>query len=982
MASQNPTLRELFEAALELPGEARVQFLESRCADPAQRARLERMLDAGPEPGGALPAAPAATLAGVLPDASVTEALPPGSRIGPFELIEVLGEGGSSTVFRAARTADGVRQEVALKLLRRGLYSPDAQRQFRRERQVLSQLRHPGIARLIEGGITETGAAYIALDLVDGVPITDHVREQRLDLGQRLALFISVCRAVEAAHRALIVHRDLKPSNVLVTGDGEVKLLDFGIAKLLDADDDTQTRLPAFTPAYASPEQRSGGLITTATDVYALGVLLGELITGIRLNEGSTRTPSSQISEQPEPGVLPASATVTRRQLRGDLDNIVLKALDADPARRYASAGAFADDIERLLDGRPVAAHPPSRLYRARKFVARHRGGVATTALFLLAIFAALGIALWQARVAQQQARVAREQAERADTTRRFLMGVFDHAEPDANLGKAISAHELVAQGERELASNEDIPSSARLELTVMIAHLYWDLDDYAHAGPLIQRAIAAVARADAADDTRARTLASIASMEVAKRKFDDALNHARQALTIAQRIGPAGIDSASEARRIVAGSLRGKDNSLQAEKVLREALARDRESYGDHHQAVIDDSIALGSVLTELSRFDEAITVLRGAADLARGVHGTIHSSVADALQRLGEVLGYAGDYAGSEKAISEAARIDEKIYGPAHNETLIARGNLYWSMERQGRYAEALQGRMSMLPMLEKLSATRPETVAAAYTSIGQDYAKFGRFDEAEAALRKALDLWATLQGSNGEWDSADPMVGLAEALRWHGRYTEAESVLRKAIAIEQKHEPPESGWLNRDRGTLGDFMRQTGRYDEALRELTDAVHARSGAKPDPLLSVLLAQLSQAQLDADDPAQALATATRSVAMGRNLFKSRQVGLGTPLFALARAELALGQADRAEPLLREAIAVRSPPNPANDPRVLEIKVSLVNALDALGRSDEARALRNEIEPSLSASASPYAAILVHRLASTRTRPTSGSADR
>src|SRR5262249_37535171 len=211
----------------------------------------------------------------------------------------------SSTVFRAAREHAGVRQIVALKLLRRGLYSDEAKRQFRRERQALAQLHHPDIAQLIEGGITETGLAFIALELVEGAPITEHARTLELDLPMRLRLFLRVCRAVEAAHRALIVHRDLKPSNVLVTRDGHVKLLDFGIAKLLDADDETQTRLPAFTPAYAAPEQRAGAPVTTATDVYALGVLLGELVTGQRLNDGSGRTPSGHITANTEPPVLP-----------------------------------------------------------------------------------------------------------------------------------------------------------------------------------------------------------------------------------------------------------------------------------------------------------------------------------------------------------------------------------------------------------------------------------------------------------------------------------------------------------------------------------------------------------------------------------------------------------------------------------------------------------------------------------------------------
>src|SRR5580765_5957289 len=382
---KSQSLRDLFEAAIELAPAARAAFLDLRCADTSLRAQVERLLLADAD-AAALFSAGARAAALAIGDAELADVLPPGSRIGPFELIAVLGEGGSSTVFRARREVQGVRQDVALKVLRRGLYSPDGQRQFRRERLALGQLQHPGIARLIEGGVTDNGLAYIALELVEGRPITEYARELRLELRARLGLFLQVCRAVEAAHRALIVHRDLKPSNVLVTEDGQVKLLDFGIAKLLDSDDETRTGMAAFTPAYAAPEQRFGGLVTTATDVYALGILLGELVTGQRLTGGSGRTPSSQITGEEGPGVLPAPPPLTRRALRGDLDNIVLKAIELEPERRYASAGAFADDIERMLNGRPVAAHPPSRLYRAGKFVRRHRGGVAATAIFALGI--------------------------------------------------------------------------------------------------------------------------------------------------------------------------------------------------------------------------------------------------------------------------------------------------------------------------------------------------------------------------------------------------------------------------------------------------------------------------------------------------------------------------------------------------------------------------------------------------------------------
>lgn len=229
-----PTLRDLFEEALKLPPDGRARLLAGRCRDPALRSQLERMLAADANQDELLPTGDAVHAAQAIGEAEVDEPLPAGSRIGAFELLEVLGEGGSSTVFRAFREVEGVRQEVAVKLLARGLYTAEARRRFHHERAALARLRHPGIARLIEGGIADNGLAYIVLELIDGVPITRHAQDHALSERQRLTLLLKVCRAVESAHRALIVHRDLKPSNVLVTSEGDVKLLDFGIAKLLD----------------------------------------------------------------------------------------------------------------------------------------------------------------------------------------------------------------------------------------------------------------------------------------------------------------------------------------------------------------------------------------------------------------------------------------------------------------------------------------------------------------------------------------------------------------------------------------------------------------------------------------------------------------------------------------------------------------------------------------------------------------------------
>ncbi|MGN6789922.1 MAG: protein kinase domain-containing protein [Rhodanobacteraceae bacterium] len=477
-----PTLRDLFEQALPLPPDARARLLAERCSDAAVRAELERMLAADAEQGDWLAAGDAASAAQTIGETEPIEPLPAGSRIGPFELLDVLGEGGSSTVFRAFRDVEGVRQFVAVKLLARGLYTAEARRRFHHEREALARLRHPGIARLIEGGIADNGLAYIALELIDGKPITQYAHAHALSERQRLTLFLRVCRAVESAHRALIVHRDLKPSNVLVTAEGEMKLLDFGIAKLLDdTEDATRTRHHALTPAYAAPEQFTPGAITTATDVYALGVLLRELLTGERDAPGgaaSTSRTARAVSLQAPPPSKHA------RKLRGDLANIVAKATAPEPERRYGSGGALAEDIERYLDYLPVRAHPPSHWYRTGRFVARHRGGVAITAILLLAILASLSIALWQAHVARQQ-------AARANMVRDFIESLFAPIRYGVAAPKQPSLDELLARGVAKLEHSPQLGSGERVDLLAMFSRLYENLGDIPKSRRLADQAVA-----------------------------------------------------------------------------------------------------------------------------------------------------------------------------------------------------------------------------------------------------------------------------------------------------------------------------------------------------------------------------------------------------------------------------------------------------------------------------------------------------------
>jgi eukaryotic-like serine/threonine-protein kinase len=328
-------LRELFEAARALPMDARAAWLDAHCSDPELRAQVHGLLSADAATDAAwLQRRPDTWMASLSPDEATPDPLEAGQRIGPFEIVAALGEGGSARVFRARRDLEGVEQVVALKVLRHGLSADSARQQFDRERQVLARLSHPQIARLIDAGISARGEAWIALEYCEGLPLLEYAR--RLDPRERIALMLRIARAVAVAHRSLVVHRDLKPGNVLVNADGDIRLLDFGIAKMMAADEtgapSTHTEWRAFTPAYAAPEQREGGVITTATDVYALGLLLRELL---------------------------AAGEKIARAPRGDLARVLAKATEEQPERRYEGAAAFADDLQRLLDGRPVHAHPP-----------------------------------------------------------------------------------------------------------------------------------------------------------------------------------------------------------------------------------------------------------------------------------------------------------------------------------------------------------------------------------------------------------------------------------------------------------------------------------------------------------------------------------------------------------------------------------------------------------------------------------------------
>ena len=498
MPEFDPRSLKVLHATLDLPVDQRNAFVDGECAgDLALLASVRRLLAQDAADVCALDQ-PLEAFAAPLFDENVDDEAPPEYPIGSWRIISKLGQGGMGSVWLAERADGEYVQRVALKRIKRGMDSNHMQTQFRRERDALARLQHPNIAQLIDGGVDESGRPWFAMELVDGVSLTDWITQRNPSLRQRLQLFVKLCRAVAHAHARLVVHRDLKPSNVLVQADDEPRLLDFGVAKLVESDDaeKTVTVMRFFSRAYAAPEQLNGDPVTTATDVFALGLLLFELLTDSRYRElhkygEVTLRPSAALG-----AIASGHATISRTQLRGDLDAITMRALAEELTRRYSSADALADDVERHLEGRAVLARPDSTLYRISKLIQRHRVAVVVTTIGLVALLVASGIAFWQAHAKTLEAERARVALRQSESTRAFTVSMFVGADPSYGKGLNTTAGELLAIA-RERVSEElaDEPAVAAALLD-QIGNTYVSLSEDELARQALSEALAFNAKA------------------------------------------------------------------------------------------------------------------------------------------------------------------------------------------------------------------------------------------------------------------------------------------------------------------------------------------------------------------------------------------------------------------------------------------------------------------------------------------------------
>lgn len=961
-AEQWSVLSQLFDQALELPQETRESWLESLSQlDAVLKDELRSLLErhALIETSDFLETlpkfSPAEAAAG---DAAEPTALSAGTTVGPYVIEQEIGRGGMGVVWRARRADGLVKRAVALKLLHAGFYSSELLARFARERDILAALTHANIARLYDAGFTAAGQPFLALEFVEGLALTEYCDRNTLDIRARLQLMLQVLTAVQYAHSHLIVHRDLKPSNILVTSGGQIQLLDFGIAKLLAEEPGGAKQLTQFggrvlTPDYASPEQIEGQPVSTASDVYSLGVVLYELLTGERPHRAGrrasetidaarlaeeTRRPS-QIAATAERAL--ARATTPPKlaaALRGDLDTIVLRALKAAPAERYATADALREDIDRYLHGRPVFARPDNAWYRARKFARRNRGPVAAAAAVVLALIIGAVAALWQARIARTEARTALVVQE-------FLRDIFranslDQADPEK--GRQTTAAQLLDIGARKIDTSLQGAPQAKLRVVETLAQMYEELELTERAAVLYRKRIELARELFGADDPA--VAAALIRLSVVLRA-SPSVEERDRSLREASRILDLNHDFTSRARGRLTLELADivTDKDVARALLLTDQAVAINRAYPPDRDAVsafIQQGIlhTLRGELEEAERsYGQGLAALNAIRPPTNHDRSQLYTYLAQTQRELQK-------FSAAEASHREALRVAQIVGGPEHQLTLIAQLDLGWFLFMTGRRTEGL-------PMIrtatERIVATRgedPQTIPWALGRYGRALLEFGRPEDANDVIaRSILSLRAHRPGSGFLATALDFQ---ARALVDLGRYSEATAALDEASHIHEAiHDSP--AYINENIVSRTWLLLATGKAAEAERGIQSfaAQNARPGGASETSMQASLLRADIA-LAIGSFSAAGESASRVIdelqhSASRNFFSAYEARAAV---IKGKALLASGEKKEALTWLERGISMSAAVMDASrSPYLADAEIALATCLSDLRQPDRAK---------------------------------------
>ncbi len=838
-------VEELFDAASELPQAERAAYLQRACADDrGLRDYIQTLLDTDLGQVTVIEESIRGALGQAMHDVTEREH-GAGERVGPYKIVRVIGTGGMGVVYLAERDDQQFEQEVAIKLVRQRLLDPEVERRLVAERQILANLDHPNIARLFDGGTMPDGTPYLVMEYIDGIPIDEYCDQHRLNIPARLRLLRTVCSAIHYAHQTLVVHRDIKASNILVTPEGVPKLLDFGIARLLDASGDatagiTREGAVILTPENAAPEQVRGEPITTATDTYALGVLMYRVLTGCPPYQVSMSRPTEIPAIICEIEPMPPSQKVRRlirplpsgnvppdahdilsargmsgeklaRRLQGDIDNIVLMALRKEPQRRYRTVNEFAGDIERHLSSHPVLARPDTWHYRSSRFLRRHVAAVSMVAtLCVLLVAFAVNTSVQNRKIAEQR--------DTALEISAFLEDIFREPDPGNARGASITAREILEKGAGRITRQLGDRPAIQATLMSTIGRVYYNLGEYDNSAELLQESLRI--RRDVLNDQEggvAVTKNELAATLMEKAEYDESLRLLNEAISEnRKRKGAANAELASNYFHL-AEVYQATGNIEEAERYARDSIDMFASLGTQQSMNVAEGKNLLARILQRRNKLDEAERLLSEAITLVERTSGSDDPLLAYYSQNYAVLLQTKGELDRAESTYYDAIAITRKILGDDHTllgGSLVMLGRLLHSREQ---YAEAEIAFRDALRVHSNAHGDSHPFVGYDKVSLGMLLHDMGRLNEAEQQIREALDIYEQTLGNDHQY-IASALTALCAVLNDEGRAKEGRALIERALEIRGKDYDAKHPLLASTQNVAGRNLAVSGDYAAA--------------------------------------------------------------------------------------------------------------------------------------------------------------------
>jgi serine/threonine-protein kinase len=843
-----------------------------------------------------------------------------GTTIGTYKLIDLIGHGGMGSVFLAERSDKAYSKEVAVKILRRGMDTPSNIARFKRERNILANLEHPNIARLLDGGLTEEGMPYLVMEYVDGTPLPEHCNKNNLSTEKRLALFEQVCLAVQHAHQNAIIHRDLKPSNILVDTKGKVKVLDFGIAKLMEPDKEgttfqTRTGARMLTLGYAAPEQLENQIITTATDSYVLGIQLFELLAGVhpfemvdknfveieeQIREEQPKTPSEkfvklpsqeqkQIAEKRNTSVKALLST-----LKGDLDAIVMKALRKEPDHRYSTAEQLLEDINRLKTDLPIIAREDTFRYNASKFIKRHKTRLSVTVGFLLVI---IGFTVFYTLQIAQERNKAQLEAQKAQEVSDFLTEMFRASNPYYNPQDTVTAATFLKRGEERIDQLENQPE-VQAQLLEVMGRAYTEIGRFEKASPLLQKSL-----------RLRKTYQGTTSI---------AYSQSLDALVIFQRL---------------------KGNFAEAESLTLESISIIRNNQPNNETLLSNGLNELGLILDQRGKYEEADSVYQAVLQIQQRLYEPSHPKLAHTYNNRAGVLRKQGQYKKAEELYRKALTIWKKKNGDIHPSTAMGYNDLALILNQQGKLKKADSLYHKGLKIDKQLYEAPHRHIAQSYNNIGTFYGQQGRYQEAKPYLTKAVAMRRKLF-SEFHPKLAESLNNLGRLNIELGNYDKAHPYLKEALTIDRENFGETHPYVAGDLANLARIEKENGSLSMAEKHLRESLSIFRATLPSDHRKTadILTELGDLLILQNSLTEAISLLQEALKIKNKSYKERSWQIAHSKSILGKALTKSTEYQKAEPYLVQAYETLEEERGSSDNFTIQARNNVIKLYEAWGK--------------------------------------------